>query len=262
MAASAPRACLYSYCRSGRSTLIEQRDRHRSDSPIDQLPAYSGAHKITASQILAPLPEVLRHPVFRLLFEKTSVRVMGPQFLHLTDYVTRIELVENAHELPEVDVCHAQVAANYHHVLVVVALRWSTEIRRAGYNNGVVAQRIDQHKLIVDVLVFVEAGQFFADEILQVVLLQLGAGGDHSVVDVIDLVFDIRLKILVENCVTERVVLSQEHIEKELVEVESKGHAEDALRGIHQVRIPMQGLKRFVAVPWTEECEHPIAWRE
>ena len=79
--------------------------------------------------------------------------------------------------------------------------------------------------------------------------------------DLIDLILDIGLEVLVEDGVTKRVILSLEHFGEHVVEIESKGHAEDALRGIHQVRIPMQGLKSFVAVPWTVERQHAIAWR-
>src|SRR5437764_6760784 len=114
------------------------KQRNRSSSSY-RLAAYSRAHEIAAPQILAPLLEVLRHPIFRLLLEESSVGVMSPQFLHLTDYVARVDVVENAHKLPEVDVCHPLVAANHNHVFIVGALRWPAEIRRAGHNNRVVS---------------------------------------------------------------------------------------------------------------------------
>ena len=51
-------------------------------------------------------------------------------------------------------------------------------------------------------------------------------------------------------------------MEKDLVEVENEGHAKDALRGIHQIRIPMQCLNGFLIIPRAVEREHPIAWRD
>ena len=66
----------------------------------------------------------------------------------------------------------------------------------------------------MDVLVLVEAGQFFEAEILQVTSIQLRAGCDHGVVDLIDLILDIGFEVFVEDRVTERVVLVQEDVGK------------------------------------------------
>ena len=73
-------------------------------------------------------------------------------------------------------------------------LRRPAEVRRAGDDDGIVAQRIDEHELVVDVEVVVEAGQMLAEEVLQVARLELRAGGDDRVADLVDLIFDFALR--------------------------------------------------------------------
>ena len=55
---------------------------------------------------------------------------------------------------------------------------------------------------------------FSKAEILQVTSIQLRAGCDHGVVDLIDLILDIGFEVFVEDRVTERVVLVQEDVGK------------------------------------------------
>ena len=63
---------------------------------------------------------------------------MESQLLHLSHDVTRIEVVENAHEFPKIDVRHSQIATNDQHIFIVGVLGWSAEIGRARHNNRVV----------------------------------------------------------------------------------------------------------------------------
>ncbi len=62
------------------------------------------------------------------------------------------EVREQPHELAEVDVRDARVTADHEHVLVVRGRRRLGEVGRARDHDGVVAERVDQHDLRVDVL--------------------------------------------------------------------------------------------------------------
>ena len=48
---------------------------------------------------------------------------------------------------------------------------------------------------------------FSPQKVLQVPVLELRAGGNHGVLDLIDLILDVRFEILVEDRVAQRVVL-------------------------------------------------------
>jgi len=79
----------------------------------------SRAHEVLTSQLLASFFEVPWNPIVRVLLKKAGIGVVGAQLFHLADDVTRIEMIENAHELSEVDISNARIAANYEHVLII-----------------------------------------------------------------------------------------------------------------------------------------------
>ena len=119
---------------------------------------------------------MLRHPFVRLDFEEArigiagviGVGVGGVLPLDLIHDVTRIKMVENAHELAKIDVRDSGVPADHEHVLVVLVLRRAAEVRRPGHNDWIIPQGIDQHELVVDVVVPIETREPLPDEILQV----------------------------------------------------------------------------------------------
>jgi hypothetical protein len=82
----------------------------------------------------------LAPPTFGVFLEEAGVGIVGAGFLHLSDDVARVEMIEDAHEFAEIDVRNALVAAHHQHVLVVAGLRWTAEVRRAGDDAGIIAQ--------------------------------------------------------------------------------------------------------------------------
>ncbi|EEF23917.1 conserved hypothetical protein, partial [Ricinus communis] len=103
--------------------------------------------------------------------------------VHRGDDVAEVVVAPEPHELAGVDVRHASVASDHQHVLVVVGGRGVAEVGRAGDDQWILAQRVDQHELGVGVLdVPAEGVGLLAEPVVERVGRQRGAHGDLDVV--------------------------------------------------------------------------------
>ena len=90
-------------------------------------------------------------------------------------------MVENPHELAEVNVGNARVAADHEHVFVVGPLRRMAEVGRPRNGERIIRKRIDQHELVVDVVVRIQRIAALLQKIRQCVSTQISTGREQYV---------------------------------------------------------------------------------
>src|SRR6516164_2795957 len=64
---------------------------------------------------------------------------------------TKLEVIEQAHELRQIKIRYSLVAADYQHVFIVLACRCVAKICGASDQQGVLSQRIDNHVFCMNI---------------------------------------------------------------------------------------------------------------
>ena len=90
-------------------------------------------------------------------------------------------MIEDAHELAEVNVADARVSPDHQHILVVICLGRAAEIGRSGYDRRVNTEGIHKDELVVDVSVAIESRQDLAKKMFEVARFKFGSDGDDRV---------------------------------------------------------------------------------
>src|SRR5262249_1986581 len=128
--------------------------------------------KISPPQLFSTFREVLGHPLFWIFIEKTGIRVACSRVFHFLNDVARIKMIKNAHEFSEVNICYASISSYYEDIFIIRALRRSTEICCACNDDRIISERVNQHKLVVDIPVLIKTCQIFSKKILQIAFLK------------------------------------------------------------------------------------------
>ncbi len=74
-------------------------------------------------------------------------------------------MVEDAHELAEIDIRDASITPDDQHVFVVIALRCAAEVSRPGDYGRIFTQGIDEHELVMNVEILVQSCEFLLKKI-------------------------------------------------------------------------------------------------